>query len=275
MATKSEPAGVPPQQQPMPSTHLEQQRNDLLGKLLYVVTAHQFLHILVWATNANLIFPFLSYLFPGSIDGGDVWFKEIYKYDYYPMILHNLPLLVLLFVHHSIFARKWLQERIIAVSSRAVERTIYVAASVVLTQYVMQTWKPMPHDLWSFKGPLAMGMHAICAFGFLWTALSCITVALNDLFGFREAFGGVPLRWIPRSRPFVYQYSRSPLWFGMILAMWAAVDMSVGRLIFATAWTFYSWIAGQMQERDLVKKYGKEYEDYQRQVAFIIPYLKF
>jgi len=61
----------------------------------------------------------------------------------------------------------------------------------------------------------------------------------------------------------------------MLLAMWAAADMSAGRLVFASAWTVYSWIAGTMQERDMVKKFGKEYEDYQRQVPFIIPFLKF
>ena len=29
-----------------------------------------------------------------------------------------------------------------------------------------------------------------------------------------------------------------------------------------------------MQERDMVRKYGKELEDYQRQVAYMIPFLK-
>jgi len=250
-------------------------QRELLGNFLYLVVAHQILHVCVWASNAVALIPMLSYIFPGSIDGTDHWFKEVYKFEYYPMILHNIPLLLLLFAHHSIFARPWMQNKIIGFSSRAVERTLYVVTSALLTQYVMHTWKPMPHDVWSVKGPVALVMEGLCLLGFIWTAITCLTFSHNDLFGFKEALTGITPHWVPHYMPFVYKYSRSPLWLGVITTMWAASEMSVGRMIFATAWTVYSWIGGQMQEKDMVRKYGKEYEDYQRRVAFMIPYFKF
>jgi len=67
-----------------------QLQKEWLGQLLYLVVAHQLLHICVWATNANSLFPMLSYVFPGSIDGTDIWFKEVYKFEYYPMV-HIIP----------------------------------------------------------------------------------------------------------------------------------------------------------------------------------------
>lgn len=61
-------------------------RGELLGYILYLVTFHQFINILTWATNAVSQFPMLSYIFPNSIDGNDQWMKHVYKYDLYPMV---------------------------------------------------------------------------------------------------------------------------------------------------------------------------------------------
>jgi len=248
---------------------------DLLGMLLYAVTGHQFMHTLVWATNAAAKFPWLNLLFPGSIDGTDPWFKEVYKYDYYPMVMQNIPLLLVMLLHHSVFARPWLQERLISMTSRAVERTLYVFVTTVLNQWVMASWKPMPHEVWSLQGPFAWIMELLCFTGFAWSLLTIVSTAYNDLFGFREAFTGVPPKPVPRYIPLVYQYMRQPLWFGMVLALWSAAEMSAGRLLFTVTWTIYSWIAGHMQERDLLRRYGKEFEDYQRRVPMLIPFSKF
>src|SRR5689334_10652148 len=70
-------------------------RNELLSQFLYLVTFHQLFHLLMWATNANMIFPWLSYIFPGNIDGTDLWTKHVYKYDYYPMVISPIIMVCL------------------------------------------------------------------------------------------------------------------------------------------------------------------------------------
>jgi len=243
----------------------------MLGHLLYLVTFHQILHVLVWATNANMIFPWMSYLFPGNIDGTNVWTKHVYKFDYYPMLMTNIPLLLLWCFHHSIFARVGLKEKIISFASPEVERLFYVASSTAITQFLIHAWRPMPHTVWSLEGPIGLALQALCMFGFVWTALSAITIANNDLFGFREAFTHTPARWVPRHLPLVYRYSRSPLWLGALICVWTAAEMSMGRLLFASAMTLYAVFAARVHDKELLHRYGREYEDYQKNVVLLVP----
>jgi len=247
--------------------------SDVMGYILYIVTFHQFFHILTWATNAITVFPMLSYVFPHSIDGTDQWLKHVFKYDYYPMILTDVPLMLLWFFHHSLFARVWMQQKVASFVSRELERILYVATSTTLTQFLIYSWQPMPHTIWSVEGPLAIALQSLCLCGFLWTALTCITIAHNDLFGYREAFTGIPARYVPRHLPLVYQYTRIPLWLGTLSILWAASEMSAGRLLFALGMTIYAIMAGRVQDKDYQRKYGKEYEDYQHRVSFL-PFLK-
>jgi protein-S-isoprenylcysteine O-methyltransferase Ste14 len=60
---------------------------------------------------------------------------------------------------------------------------------------------------------------------------------------------------------------------GFIVAFWATPLMTVGHLLFASASTAYILVAIQLEERDLVRYLGTEYERYQREVPQIIPML--
>ena len=51
--------------------------------------------------------------------------------------------------------------------------------------------------------------------------------------------------------------------------------MTTGRLLFAAVTTAYILVAVKfLEEKDLKKAIGKEYEDYQREVPMIIPFSK-
>jgi len=83
----------------------------------------------------------------------------------------------------------------------------------------------MPHEVWALEGPIALAVQGLCLLGFIWTGLTCLTFMYNDLFGFSEALTGVAPHWVPHYMPFVYKYTRSPLWFGIITTLWAASEM--------------------------------------------------
>ena len=61
---------------------------------------------------------------------------------------------------------------------------------------------------------------------------------------------------------------------GWIIAFWATPHMSVSHLVFALGTTAYILIAIRIEEKDLVKFHGKDYENYQRQVSMVVPFRK-
>jgi protein-S-isoprenylcysteine O-methyltransferase Ste14 len=62
---------------------------------------------------------------------------------------------------------------------------------------------------------------------------------------------------------------------GFIIAFWATPKMTVGHLLFSIMTTLYILIAVKyLEENDLRKSIGKEYEEYQKKVPMIIPFMK-
>ncbi len=62
---------------------------------------------------------------------------------------------------------------------------------------------------------------------------------------------------------------------GFIIAFWATPTMSLGHLLFTVVTTAYILIAVKfLEEKDLKKIIGKEYEEYQKKVPMIVPFMK-
>ena len=66
---------------------------------------------------------------------------------------------------------------------------------------------------------------------------------------------------------------RHPLYLGIIVFLWGWFGFSglLSSLVTALALTVYIRIGIHFEERKLVKQFGKEYQDYQKQVPMLIP----
>ncbi|MGD1945907.1 MAG: methyltransferase family protein, partial [Croceivirga sp.] len=71
-----------------------------------------------------------------------------------------------------------------------------------------------------------------------------------------------------------YKYVRHPLYFGMLLGMWATPNMTVTHLLFALAVSIYVGIGTLFEERDLEREFGGTYKEYQRGKPMLIPFTK-
>lgn len=58
---------------------------------------------------------------------------------------------------------------------------------------------------------------------------------------------------------------------GSFIAFWATPRMTVGHLLFAIATSGYILIALQLEERDLLARFGERYRAYREQVPMFIP----
>jgi methanethiol S-methyltransferase len=68
-----------------------------------------------------------------------------------------------------------------------------------------------------------------------------------------------------------YRWIAHPLYSGFFLAFWATPQMTVGHLLLAAGVSVYMLIAIRYEEHDLVGYFGRDYEDYRRDVGMLTP----
>ena len=190
-------------------------------------------------------------------------------------LLVNIALLLLFAVQHNVMARPWFKGWWTRVVPRAIERSIYVAASSLILLLLYWQWRPMPAVVWQVDNSLGRGLlWALYFAGWAIVFYSTFVIDHFELFGMRQVWEhlrGHEARPIDFSERSLYRWIRHPLMFGFILAFWSAPTMSQGRLLFATVTTVWIFIAIQIEERDLVHMLGEPYQDYRKRTPMLLP----
>ena len=157
----------------------------------------------------------------------------------------------------------------------AVERSTYVLVASLAMVLLMVLWRPMPQVVWQ-----AGGIVRVVTLVLFWTGVFVTLAASNmldglALFGVRQVlahFRGRALPSMPFRTPGLYRLVRHPIMTGMLITFWAAPTMSQGRLLLAATMTGYILAAVKLlEERDLRKTFGTEYERYAREVPMLLP----
>jgi protein-S-isoprenylcysteine O-methyltransferase Ste14 len=186
----------------------------------------------------------------------------------------NLALIALFGVQHSVMARPSFKHALAGTVHPAIERSVYVLASVVVLVALMALWRPIPAVVWQVEGPAAILLWAV--FGLGWAIVFVSTWLLNhfELFGLQQVWFDLRGRQAaePQFRePLFYRHVRHPLYLGFLLAFWATPTMTQGHLLFAAAMTVYVLIAIRYEERDLTAMLGERYVEYSKRVGMLIP----
>jgi steroid 5-alpha reductase family enzyme len=140
-------------------------------------------------------------------------------------------------------------------------------------------WQPMTDVVWHFENQgLSNFMLGLFAFGWLVVFLSTFMINHFELFGLKQLVDNFKNK-LPESPAFqtnfFYKIVRHPIMLGFIIAFWATPHMTTGRLLFAAVTTVYILIAVKyLEEKDLRKQIGEDYQKYQENVPMIIPFTK-
>ena len=189
--------------------------------------------------------------------------------------IRDAGLLLLFAVPHSVMARPGFKSWWTRFVPPPIERSTYVLQSSLLLCVLYWLWIPIPAVIWevSFQATRAV-IWGLFWLGWLVALVSTFLIDHFDLFGLRQVY----LFWMNRTgeaigfrTPLLYRWVRHPLILGFLVAFWAAPTMTGGRLLFAVATTAYCLIALRLEERDLLRYFGDQYERYQKQVPMVVP----
>jgi protein-S-isoprenylcysteine O-methyltransferase Ste14 len=185
----------------------------------------------------------------------------------------DLALLAAFAIHHSMMARDGAKRVLTRVVPAAAERSTYVLAADALLALVLWQWRPIDASVWNVHTQPYRDI-IWAGYGLGWALAVAATFMIDhfDFVGLRQV-ASRPDQYRPPSfrERWLYARIRHPLMLGLLIAFWVTPDMSVGHLLFATAFTGYITIGVHLEERDLRRHLGEPYREYASRTPAIVP----
>ncbi len=189
--------------------------------------------------------------------------------------LVDIGLITLFGLQHGIMARPEFKRRWTQLVPPHLERSTFVWFAAILVIAIVQFWQPISGDLWNVTGAGALALYAISLLGFLTVPVVSFLTDHFELFGLRQVFEYAltkPLSSSEFKERALYKKVRHPMMLAFLVAFWATPHMTVGHLLFAVLMTAYILVGVYFEERDLARKHGKAYLDYQARVPKLLPF---
>jgi protein-S-isoprenylcysteine O-methyltransferase Ste14 len=232
----------------------------MYGTGAYLLFLCAFLYLMAFATNLG----------PRAISGPATM-------PALPAALIDAALITLFGLQHGIMARpafkRWLTRFVPAHLERST--FVYMAAALVIA--MVQFWQPIEGVLWEVSGGPMLVILAVSLAGWLTVPVTSFLTDHFELFGLRQvaeyALGVPSSKPEFRERAF-YKKVRHPMMLGFMVAFWAAPLMTAGHLLFAGMMSAYILVGIYFEERDLARKHGAAYREYQQRVPKLWPFGK-
>ncbi len=187
-------------------------------------------------------------------------------------------------VSHSILARLSVKSRIrTRMGDRAYEglyRITYNVLAVVTFMPIFVVLGLQPgNDVWNLQGFWAVVFRVLQLIGLVGLTTSVLQVDTGRFAGTRQLrayLSGepLPLPDEPLRTDGLYGFVRHPLYLFSLLVLWFTPSMTLNWLVFVIAATVYFVVGSLFEERTMVDLFGEPYVQYQRDVPWLIPFLK-
>jgi len=194
----------------------------------------------------------------------------------YPIAV-NIGLLALFGIQHSVMARPGFKTLLARILPTTWERSTYVLATAIVVIALVQYWQPITGSLWHIENEGARtALNTLFYIGWLITFLATYMLNHNHLFGLQQSFKSTdPDAGAKEFKtPLFYRFVRHPIQTGVVIAMLATPDMTMGRAMLAAGMIIYIVIGLYFEERDLIAEFGDTYRDYKKRVPAVLPFMK-
>jgi methanethiol S-methyltransferase len=235
----------------------------IYGLIAYIISVITFLYTIGFVGNLVV---------PKSIDSGT-------ESTFLTAFLVDVILLSIFAAQHSLMARPAFKKWISTLISPEIERSNYILLSSAALLLICWQWQPITAVVWKTENEtISMIITGLFFLGWLIVVLSTFMINHFEFFGLKQIFENLMNQQAgsPKFQTnFLYKIIRHPIMLGFVIAFWATSLMTVGHLIFSVTTTLYAIVAVKyLEEKDLLKLIGKEYQDYQNRVPMIIPFTK-
>ena len=183
-------------------------------------------------------------------------------------VLVDLALFTVFALHHSVFARTRVKTIVTSRIAPALERTVYTWIASALFMLVCWAWQPVPGVVYVLGPAWAWLGYSAQAAGIALTLLGSRALDVLDLAGVRQAMRGPEPVRVALQTTGVYGLVRHPLYFGWVLLVFGAPEMTATRFTFATVSSIYLALAIPFEERGLDEAFGAGYARYRTQVRW-------
>src|SRR6476620_2392237 len=208
---------------------------------------------------------FITFLYAIGFVDGLVVPKTIDTGDVAPLpeaIITNMLLLAAFALQHSVMARPQFKRWWTQFVPKSIERSTYVLLASLALALLLWQWQPIPTVVWQIGVPqFAVAVTGLSLAGWLFALTSTFLINHFELFGLHQVVNNLAGHPTPAPHfrtPLFYKFVRHPLYFGLIIAFWAAPTMTVGHLLFAAVMTAYVFVGVLLEERDLIDVFGDD-----------------
>ena len=192
--------------------------------------------------------------------------------------LVNVALFSAFALHHSLFARSGLKAVVRRMAPPALERSLYTWVASLLFIGVCWAWQPVSGVVYTLPAPWSLVGYALQIAGIVVTFYGSRALDVLDLAGVRQVLNArraqAAAHTVPLQTGGIYAFVRHPVYFGWLLIVFGAPDMTMTRFVFAVVSSLYLAVAVPFEERSLVGTFGTAYDDYRRRVRWrILPFV--
>lgn len=190
----------------------------------------------------------------------------------------NAVLVLIWGCQHSIMATPAFKDRWKNIIPPSIERSSYVLVVAVLTAGLILFWQPLGYVIWDVAAtPLGSSLAVIYVLGWVIVLVSTFLINHFHLFGLQQAFENLTERQskaMTFTTPLFYKLVRHPMMTGVLIALWSAPTMTLGRLEIAIGFTAYIYFGLRNEEKTLLADLGDQYRDYKQTTPMVIPFVK-
>jgi len=218
------------------------------------------------AFAASLVWFIYSYVIRFGADGVDARAARLRP------LVADVALFSVFALHHSLFARPRIKQRIQRLVPPDLERSLYTWIASLLFIVVCTWWQPVAGVFYDVSGPWRAIAYSLQAVGVVLTVRASAALDALDLAGVRPVLraitGASPPAHVPLETRGLYGFVRHPLYFAWALFVFTTPTMTGTRAVMAVVSTAYLAIAIPWEERSLSATFGKEYDAYKQKVRW-------
>lgn len=187
----------------------------------------------------------------------------------------DLMLSSIFFAQHSAMIRQGVRARMARFIPTHYHGAIFTLASSFVLIAVVLFWQSSGIQVVELSRSvrwIAYSVWFLAAAGIVWGVRS---LKQFDPFGrgpIKAQLAGKPLQAPPFTIKGPYLLVRHPLYFFVLVMIWAHPNLTADRLVFNLLWSGWIYLGTRLEEKDLVSELGDQYKRYQKEVPMLIPW---